>query len=78
MQKVQRLFTILDVSPDLVQGIVNWITPNDGTGLGGGIGDYYAGLKPPYQPRYGAMPTIGDLSMVQDSTRRFSTGSARF
>ncbi len=65
IQKVQRLFTILDVSPDLVQGIVNWITPNDGTGLGGGIGDYYAGLKPPYQPRYGAMPTIGDLTMVQ-------------
>ena len=65
IQKVQRLFTILDVSPDLVQGIVDWITPNNGTGLGGGIGDYYAGLKPPYQPRYGAMPTIGDLSMVQ-------------
>jgi general secretion pathway protein K len=65
MQKVQRLFTILDVKPELVQGIIDWITPNNGTGLGGGIGDYYAGLKPPYQPRYGAMPTIGDLSMVQ-------------
>ena len=65
IQKVQRLFTILDVSPDLVQGIVDWITPNDGTGLSGGIGDYYAGLKPPYQPRYGAMPTIGDLAMVK-------------
>jgi len=23
------------------------------------------GLKPPYQPRYGAMPTIGDLQMVK-------------
>jgi general secretion pathway protein K len=65
MQKVQRLFTILDVKPELVQGIIDWITPNNGTGLGGGIGDYYAGLKPPYQPRYGAMPTIGDLQMVQ-------------
>jgi general secretion pathway protein K len=63
--KVQRLFTILDLSPDLVQGIIDWITPNNGTGLGGGIGDYYAGLKPPYQPRYGAMPTMGDLQMVQ-------------
>jgi general secretion pathway protein K len=65
IQKVQRLFAILDVSPDLVQGIIDWITPNNGTGLGGGIGDYYAGLKPPYQPRYGAMPTIGDLQMVK-------------
>jgi general secretion pathway protein K len=65
VQKVQRLFTILDVKPELVQGIIDWITPNNGTGLGGGIGDYYAGLKPPYQPRYGAMPTMGDLQMVQ-------------
>ena len=65
IQKVQRLFTILDVSTDLVQGIIDWITPNNGTGLGGGIGDYYMGLKPPYQPRYGPMPTIGDLQMVK-------------
>jgi general secretion pathway protein K len=63
IQKVQRLFTVLDVSPDLVQGIVDWITPNNGSG--NSIGDYYLGLKPPYQPRYGAMPTIGDLQMVQ-------------
>src|SRR5277367_2315442 len=65
IQKVQRLFAILDVSPDLVQGIIDWITPNNGTGLGGGIGDYYTGLVPPYQPRYGAMPTMGDLQMVK-------------
>ena len=45
IQKVQRLFAMLDVSPDLVQGIIDWITPNNGTGLGGGIGDYYAGLQ---------------------------------
>jgi len=63
IQKVQRLFTVLDVSPDLVQGIVDWITPNNGGGSD--IGDYYLGLKPPYQPRYGAMPTIGDLQMVK-------------
>jgi general secretion pathway protein K len=63
--KVQRLFTVLDVNPDLVQGIIDWITPNNGTGSGGAIGDYYLALKPPYQPRYGAMPTIADLQMVQ-------------
>jgi general secretion pathway protein K len=65
IQKVQRLFTVLDVNPDLVQGIIDWITPNNGTGSGGAIGDYYLALKPPYQPRYGAMPTIADLQMVQ-------------
>jgi general secretion pathway protein K len=62
--KLQRLFAILDVNADLVQGIVDWITPTGASGSGNG-GDYYLGLKPPYQPRNGPMPTIGDLQMVQ-------------
>lgn len=62
--KVQRLFMILGVNPDLVQGIISWITPI-GAGAAGNSGDYYLGLVPPYQPRYGPMPTIADLRMVQ-------------
>jgi general secretion pathway protein K len=62
--KMQRLFTILDVNVDLVQGIVDWITPT-GNSTDSSIGDYYMGLKPPYQPRFGPMPTIGDLQMVK-------------
>ncbi len=64
IQRVQRLFTVLDVNVQLVQGIVDWITPNTGAGSGG-TGDFYMGLKPPYEPRYGAMPTIADLQMVE-------------
>jgi general secretion pathway protein K len=64
-EKMQRLFTILDVNVDLVQAIIEWITPGGANAPGGGSGDYYLGLKPPYQPRYGAMPTIGDLQMVR-------------
>jgi general secretion pathway protein K len=63
--KMQRLFTILDVNTDLVQGIIDWITPGGANAPGGGSGDFYLGLKPPYQPRYGPMPTIGDLQMVK-------------
>ena len=64
IQRVQRLFTVLDVNVQLVQGIVDWITPNNASG-GGGTGDYYMGLQPPYEPRYSAMPTIADLQMVE-------------
>jgi len=63
IQKMQRLFTVLDVDVQLVQSIVDWITPNTGTGSMGA--EYYLGLKPPYQPRYGPMPTLGDLQMVK-------------
>ena len=62
--KVQRLFTVLDVDTDLIQGIIDWITPLAANSTGGG-GDFYMGLVPPYQPRYGPMPTIGDLQMVK-------------
>jgi general secretion pathway protein K len=33
IQRVQRLFTVLDVNVQLVQGIVDWITPNSGAAL---------------------------------------------
>jgi len=65
IQKVQRLFQILDVDVDLVQGIVDWITPVTANTSGGISADFYMGLKPPYQPRYGPMPTIGDLQLVK-------------
>ncbi len=61
--KVQRLFTILDVNADLIQGIIQWISPMGASASGGG--GSYMRLIPPYQPRYGPMPTIGDLQMVQ-------------
>jgi general secretion pathway protein K len=63
--KVTRLFTILDVDTELVQGIIDWITPSGANDPGGGAAEYYMGLQPPYQPRYGPMPTIADLQMVQ-------------
>ncbi len=62
--KVQRLFTILDVNVDLVQAIIGWIAPV-GANPTGGSAEFYMGLTPPYQPRYGQMPTIADLQMVQ-------------
>ena len=62
--KIQRLFTILNVNTDLIQGIIQWITPIGASGSGD-ASSFYMGLKPPYQPRNGPMPTIGDLQMVQ-------------
>ena len=64
IQRMERLFTILNVDPALIPGIVQWITPSISTN--GGVGaDYYLGLRPPYQPRFGPMPTIADLQMVK-------------
>ena len=63
--KIQRLFTILDVNTDLIADIIEWISAGGANAPGGGIAGFYLGLQPPYQPRYGPMPTIGDLQMVK-------------
>jgi general secretion pathway protein K len=75
--KVQRLFTILDVNADLIQGIIDWITPS-GANTSGGGGDFYMRLIPPYQPRYGPMPTIGDLQMVKGFNEAIFNRVSRF
>jgi len=65
IQRMERLFTILNVDPALIPGIVQWITPSAMGAPGGGNADYYLGLRPPYQPRNGPMPTIADLQLVK-------------
>ena len=75
--KVQRLFKILDVNTDLIQGIIDWITPTGANASGGG-GDFYMRLIPPYQPRFGPMPTIGDLQMVKGFNEAIFNRVSRF
>jgi general secretion pathway protein K len=66
VQIVSRLFEILGVSPDLVPALIDWIDPDSIETPGGGAeADYYMTLIPPYMPRNGPMPTIGDLKMVR-------------
>jgi general secretion pathway protein K len=60
-----RLFAFIGVSPDLIPAIIDWLDPDSVTTQGGAEADYYLGLKPPYAPRNGPIPTIGDLRMVR-------------
>jgi general secretion pathway protein K len=62
---VDRLFTNIGVSPALVPAIVDWLDPNGIESPGGAEADYYLRLMPPYEPRNGPMPTIGDLRMIR-------------
>lgn len=66
VERLARLFAILGVDPQIVPAIIDWIdrdsvdTPN-----GGAEADFYLRLTPPYEPRNGPMPTIGDLRMIR-------------
>jgi len=62
---VERLFANIGVSPALVPAIVDWLDPDSIESPGGAEADYYLQLQPPYEPRNGPMPTIGDLRMIK-------------
>jgi general secretion pathway protein K len=65
VQQLTRLVAILGLSPDIVPPIVDWLDPDSIDSPGGAEADYYLRLVPPYEPRNGPMPTLGDLRLVR-------------
>ena len=63
---LERLFAILNIPPEIIPALADWIDADSiPTPQGGAEMDYYLRLMPPYAPRNGLMPTIGDLKMVR-------------
>jgi general secretion pathway protein K len=62
---VTRLLSNLGLSPALVPILIDWLDPDSIESDGGAEADYYLRLIPPYEPRNGPMPTIGDLRMLK-------------
>jgi general secretion pathway protein K len=60
------LITMLGLDPTtIVPSVLDWLDPDSIEQQGGAESDYYMRLIPPYQPRNGPMPTIGDLRLVK-------------
>lgn len=64
-QALARLLANLDVSPEVVPAIVDWLDTDGVPSPGGAESEFYLTLAPPYEPRNGPMPTIGDLRMIR-------------
>ncbi len=63
---LERLFQTVQVPIEVIPAIIDWIDPDSVTdGPTGAEADYYMRLFPPYAPRNGPMPTIGDLRMIR-------------
>jgi general secretion pathway protein K len=60
-----RLVELLGISSAVVPEVEDWLDPDDIESPGGAEKDYYLQLKPPYEPRNGPMPTIGDLRALK-------------
>jgi general secretion pathway protein K len=62
---VTRLLSNIGLSPALMPILIDWLDPDSIESDGGAEADYYLRLMPPYEPRNGSMPTIGDLRMLK-------------
>jgi general secretion pathway protein K len=60
-----RLLANVGLSPAVMPILIDWLDPDSIESDGGAEADYYLKLIPPYEPRNGPMPTIGDLRMLK-------------
>ena len=63
--QLQKLLAVLGISQEIVPAIIDWLDKDSIDSPGGAEADYYLRLIPPYEPRNGPMPTIGDLRMIK-------------
>lgn len=75
----QRLFKILEIEPDVIDAIRDWVDENDLTeGIYGAEAGYYERLIPPYTCKNGPLDTISEIRLIKGIThevyRKLTTG----
>ena len=67
--QMKRLFEILEVDPNVVDAIVDWIDQNSiPSASHGAEEDYYSRLNPPYQCKNGKLSVLSELHMIRGIT----------
>jgi general secretion pathway protein K len=68
IQRVKRLFEALQINPDLVEALVDWIDQDDIPQPAGAESLHYQSQKPAYRAANGPLPSLGDLRLVKGFT----------
>jgi general secretion pathway protein K len=65
---MKRLFELLQLSPDLVDAMVDWVDQDDRPEPAGAESLYYQSQKPPYRAANVPLETLGDLRLIKGFT----------
>lgn len=76
LEQLKRLFELLDIDPELIYAIVDWLDDNHEEGPGGAEDAYYAGLTPPYPCKNGPLATLEELMLIKGMTEKILYGDA--
>ena len=66
--RLKRLFEFLQVSPDLVDALIDWVDQDENPEPAGAESVYYQSQKPAYRAANGPLPALGDLRLVKGFT----------
>src|SRR5512146_1398936 len=66
--RVKRLFELLQMNPDLVDAIVDWVDADDVPEAAGAETLYYQSLRPPYRAANAPLQTVRALRLVKGMT----------
>lgn len=64
-KQIRRLFELLELNPDLVDPIIDWLDKNDEMESNGAEISYYNSLERPYNCKNGPMETISELHLIK-------------
>jgi general secretion pathway protein K len=74
LEQLERLFALLDIDPELIDPIVDWLDSDDTAGPSGAEDSYYKGLSPPYPCKNGPLTTLEELILIKGMTEEILYG----
>jgi len=69
IERVKRLFELVQVNPDLVDALVDWVDRDERPQPAGAESLYYQSQKPAYRAANGPLPSLDDLRLVKGFTQ---------
>ena len=78
VQRFKRLFELVQVNPDLVDAIVDWVDQDETPEPAGAESLYYQTLRPSYRAANSSLQTLLDLRLVKGMTPEIIQKLSRF
>lgn len=78
VRRARRLFELLQLNPNLVDALIDWMDPDDIPQPSGAESVYYQSQKPPYRAANGPLPALGELRLVKGFTPEIIDRLARY
>ena len=76
--RAKRLFELLQVNPDLVDAIVDWVDPDEIPEPAGAETLYYQSLRPAYRAANAPLQTLLELRLIKGMTPQIVDGLSKF